>query len=155
MRESASVLVVTEVALACMLLVGAGLLLRSFLKVLDVDLGFQPERAAAVKVDYDDSVQTADKDGGLSTQKRTAIFQQILARVSAIPGVEAAGIADYLPLGQNRAWGLPFPKGVKRPDKIACPVRWSTWSLRDICAPWEPGCADATSPGPTAPRASR
>ena len=48
-----SVLVVTEVALACMLLVGAGLLMRSFLKVLDVDLGFQPDRAAAVKVDTD------------------------------------------------------------------------------------------------------
>ena len=51
-----SVLVVSEVALACVLLVGAGLLLRSFLHVLDVDLGFQPERAAAVKVDYDDNV---------------------------------------------------------------------------------------------------
>ena len=49
-----SVLVVSEVALACMLLVGAGLLLRSFLHVLDVDLGFQPEHAAAVKVDYND-----------------------------------------------------------------------------------------------------
>jgi len=47
-----SVLVVTEVALACMLLVGAGLLLRSFLKVLDVDLGFEPQHAAAVMVDY-------------------------------------------------------------------------------------------------------
>ena len=49
------VLVVSEVALACMLLVGAGLLLRSFMNVLDVDLGFQPDRAAAIKVDYDDS----------------------------------------------------------------------------------------------------
>ena len=56
-----SVLVVTEVALACMLLVGAGLLLRSFLQVLDVDLGFQPERAAAVTVDYDDN--PADGNG--------------------------------------------------------------------------------------------
>ncbi len=50
----------TEVALACVLLVGAGLLLRSFLKVLDVDLGFQPQHAAAVKVDYDDSAPTDD-----------------------------------------------------------------------------------------------
>jgi len=105
---------VSEVALACVLLVGAGLLLRSFLHVLDVDLGFQPDRAAAVKVEYDDSAPTP----AASTQKRTAIFQQILARVGAIPGVEAAGISDYLPLGQNRAWGTPFPKGVKRPDKV-------------------------------------
>ena len=48
-----SVLVVSEVALACMLLVGAGLLLRSFMRVLQVDLGFQPDRAAAIKLDYE------------------------------------------------------------------------------------------------------
>jgi predicted permease len=109
-----SVLVVTEVALACVLLVGAGLLLRSFLKVLDVDLGFQPERAAAVKVDYDDKVP-GDKDGTLGAQRRSVLFQQILSRVQAIPGVEAAGFSDYLPLGRNRAWGLPTPKE-RNPD---------------------------------------
>jgi predicted permease len=37
--------------------------------------------------------------------------------VRALPGVEAAGTTDYLPLGGNRSWGTPFPKGVKRPDK--------------------------------------
>jgi predicted permease len=116
-----SVLVVSEVALACMLLVGAGLLLRSFMHVLDVDLGFQPERAAAVKVDYDDNVP-GDKTGALSAQKRTVIFQEILRRVSAIPGVEAAGFTDYLPLAQNRSWGLPLPKGVKRPEGISGPL---------------------------------
>jgi predicted permease len=109
-----SILVVTEVALACVLLVGAGLLLRSFMKVLDVDLGFQPEHAAAIVVDYDDSAPTNDQ----SIQKRTVIFQNVLSRVSAIPGVEAAGISDYLPLGQNRAWGTPWPQGVARPDAV-------------------------------------
>jgi predicted permease len=116
-----SILVVSEVALACMLLVGAGLLLRSFMHVLDVDLGFQPERAAAVKVDYDDKVP-GDKTGDLSAQKRTVIFQEILRRVGAIPGVEAAGFTDYLPLAQNRSWGLPLPKGVKRPEGISGPL---------------------------------
>ena len=111
-----SVLVVSEVALACVLLVGAGLLLRSFMHVLDVDLGFEPARAAAVKVDYDDNVP-GDKDGSLGAQKRTAIFRQIIDRVSAIPGVQAAGISDYLPLDRNRSWGLPLPKGIKPPDK--------------------------------------
>ena len=48
-------LVIFEVALACVLLVSAGLLLRSFVKVLDVDLGFQPDRAASIKIDYDDT----------------------------------------------------------------------------------------------------
>jgi len=105
-----SILVVTEVALACMLLVGAGLLLRSFLKVVSLDLGFEPQRSAAVNVDYDDSVPN-DKDGSLSAAKRGVIFQQILSRVTAIPGIQAAGTSDYLPLGRNRSWGMPTPQG--------------------------------------------
>ncbi len=109
-----SILVVSEVALACMLLVGAGLLLRSFLRVLDVDLGFQPALASAIAADYDDSAPTDDA----SALKRRTIFQQMIERVSRIPGVEATGIVDYLPLGQNRAWGTPFPKGVQLPDKL-------------------------------------
>jgi predicted permease len=92
-----AVLVVSEMALACVLLVGAGLLLRSFLHVLDVDLGFQPSRAGAITVDYD--------DGG-KPEKRSAILQNILGRIRAIPGIESASIADNLPLDRNRAWGL-------------------------------------------------
>jgi predicted permease len=92
-----AVLVVSEMALACVLLVGAGLLLRSFLHVLDVDLGFQPSRAAAITVDYDDE----DKP-----EKRSVILQNILGRVKAIPGIESAGMVDNLPLDRNRAWGL-------------------------------------------------
>ena len=44
------------------------------------------------------------------------LLQQIVARVSALPGVEAAGFADYLPLGRNRAWGTPTPKGKIFPE---------------------------------------
>jgi predicted permease len=95
-------LVMCEVALACVLLVGAGLLLRSFLRVLSVNLGFQPAHSAAIKVDYD--------DGG-SAAKRDVIFQQILNHVKTIPGVEAAGIVDFLPLGHNRSWGDVEVKG--------------------------------------------
>ena len=100
-------LVISEVALACVLLIGAGLLMRSFLKVLDIDLGFQPDQAASIKVDYDDDAPTKEA----SVAKRSVIFQQILERVCALPGVEAAGMADFLPLGQNREWGTPVPKG--------------------------------------------
>lgn len=102
-----STLVISEVALACMLLVSAGLLLRSFLKVLDVDLGFEPDRAASIKVEYDDSAPTEEG----SQMKRGVIFQKILERVTAVPGVEAAGMADYLPLGPNRSWDTPVPQG--------------------------------------------
>jgi len=100
-------LVISEVALACVLLVSAGLLLRSFLKVLDVDLGFEPEHAATINVEYDDRAASFEA-GAL---KRAGIFQEVLARVGALPGVEAAGIADYLPLGPNRSWDSPQPKG--------------------------------------------
>jgi predicted permease len=117
-----SVLVVSEVALACMLLVGAGLLLRSFIKVLDVDLGFQPERAATVTVDYVDRPGLGNGNTPESTRAilaaRGAHFQPLLERVSALPGVEAAGITDYLPLTGNRSWGLPFPKGLTQPKNL-------------------------------------
>jgi predicted permease len=105
-------LVIAEVALACLLLVGAGLLLRSFLKVLEIDLGFQPEHAASIKVEYDGGAPT----DAARALKRRAIFQQIVTRVSVLPGVEAAGFADFLPLGRNRAWGTPVPKGKTFPE---------------------------------------
>jgi len=103
-------LVISEVALACMLLVGAGLLMRSFLKVLDIDLGFQPEHAASIKVQYD---APTDQAGGL---KLGVTFRDIITRVSALPGVESAGFVDFLPLGRNRAWGTPTPKGKTFPE---------------------------------------
>jgi predicted permease len=102
-----AVLVVSEVALACVLLVSAGLLLRSFLKVLEVDLGFQPDQAASIKVEYDDSAPSDEA----RELKRGAIFRQILEHIGALPGVKAAGMADYLPLGPNREWDTPVPQG--------------------------------------------
>jgi putative ABC transport system permease protein len=90
-------LVVSEIAFACVLLVGAGLLLRSFIRVLDVNLGFRPTRAMTIRVDPDRSNSTRDQ--------RTVYFDEVLRRVRAIPGVEGAGITDALPLGRNRTWG--------------------------------------------------
>jgi predicted permease len=112
-------LVVSEIALACVLLVSAGLLLRSFLKVLDVDLGFQPDHEASIKVDYDDGAPSADA----SQAKRGEIFQQIIARVSALPGIEVAGMSDYLPLGPNREWDTPVPQGkIFAPGELPDPL---------------------------------
>ena len=89
-------LVISELALACVLLVGAGLLLHSFLRVLDVDLGFEPSRRAAIQVDYPEG------DG----DKRGVVLSEMLQRIVAVPGIEAAGISDNLPLDMNRSWGL-------------------------------------------------
>jgi predicted permease len=90
-------MVVSEVALACVLLISAGLLLRSFLNVLNVDLGFRPSQAVTMTIDY---------DTGGDDNRRGIVLQEILRNVAAIPGVESAGVTDMLPLGRNRAWGL-------------------------------------------------
>jgi predicted permease len=91
------VLVVVEIAFACVLLVGAGLLIRSFLRVLEVNPGFRPESAAAWRVDPGQQYKTQAQQNGY--------FNELLQLVRAIPGVQAAGLTDVLPLGHNRAWG--------------------------------------------------
>jgi len=108
-----STLVITEIALACVLVVGAGLLLRSFLRVMDVDLGFEPARAAAITVDYDD---------GRNVARRAAIWQDIVNRASMIPGVETAGISDNLPMSRNRSWGITAKGRQKAKDSDFLPV---------------------------------
>ena len=90
-------LVVAEVAFACVLVVGAGLLIRSLIRVLDVEMGFQPSRAMTIRVDPDRRYSTREQ--------RTSYFNEVLQQVKEIPGVEAAGITDALPLGRNRTWG--------------------------------------------------
>jgi predicted permease len=101
-------LVLCEVALACVLLVGAGLLIRSFLLVLDVDLGFQPRSAGALRI---------DPGRQYSTQAlRNSYFDEALRRAGSAPGVEAVGLSDALPLGTNRSWGVgargkTYPRG--------------------------------------------
>lgn len=99
-----SALVVAEIALACVLLAGAGLLIRSFLRVLDVNLGFHPERAAALRIDPNATYTTQEQ--------QNAYFTEALHAVMSIQGVEGAGLSDALPLGRNRSWGFAA-KGVQ------------------------------------------
>jgi predicted permease len=97
-------LVVAEIGLACVLLVGAGLLIRSFLRVLDVNMGFRPERAAALRIDPNASYKTQEQ--------KNSYFTEALHRVMDVRGIEAAGLSDSLPLGHNRSWGVAA-KGVQ------------------------------------------
>ena len=114
-RSAASarnVLVVTEVALACVLLVGAGLLIRSFKAVMEVNLGFAPQNAMAWRIDGTRQLKNGDEV--------EAYLGGMVRRVAAIPGVEAVGLSDTLPLGRNRSWGagevgVQYPPG-KYPD---------------------------------------
>jgi predicted permease len=97
-------LVVSEIGLACVLLVGAGLLIRSFLRVLDVNMGFRPERAAALRIDPSASYKTQEQ--------KNSYFTEALHRVMDVSGIEGAGLSDSLPLGHNRSWGVAA-KGVQ------------------------------------------
>jgi predicted permease len=90
-------LVVSEIALACVLVVGAGLLVRSLEHVMDVNLGFHPEHAIALRIDPNSSYDNQDK--------RNVYFDEALRRTLEIPGVQGAGLSDALPLGRNRTWG--------------------------------------------------
>lgn len=91
-------LVISEIALACLLLVGTGLLLRSFMTLMNVDLGFQPENAATWRIETNRQFD--------SRAEWTAYRQRLVDAIEAIPGVESAGLTDTLPLGRNRAWSV-------------------------------------------------
>ena len=77
-------LVVIEMALAVMLLAGAGLLLRSFVRLQAVDPGFRPDRTLSFELTLPDSRYQADA-------KRVAFFDQLLSGLRALPGVSSAG----------------------------------------------------------------
>ena len=95
-------LVISEIALACVLLVGAGLLMRSFVNVLQVDLGFSPEHTYAWRVGT----------SNVSNEQKIPYYNRLVAQISAMPGVEAAALSDNLPLGFLRGWGIEQVDGV-------------------------------------------
>ena len=74
-------LVISEIAVACVLLVGAGLLIQSFEKLLDVNLGFQPKRAVSWRVDPTRSFN--------SLAEANRYYDGLIAQVAAVPGVES------------------------------------------------------------------
>jgi putative ABC transport system permease protein len=92
-RRLRSVLVVAEVALAVVLTLGAGLLLRSFLSVLAVDPGFRPDQLLTLQIALPSSYQTPDR--------QRALYADLFARIEAIPGVTSAGGTTRLPLGST------------------------------------------------------
>lgn len=89
-----SVLVIAEVALACVLTISAGLMVRSFFKLLKVDLGFQPAGLIAVRID--------PTLGG----SQANFLENVLDRVRALPGVEHAALTDCIPVERDRSWGI-------------------------------------------------
>jgi putative ABC transport system permease protein len=83
-------LVVAEMALAVMLLVGAGLLVRSFLTLRGVDPGINPAHVVTMQVSLPWSKYA-------KTEQRLSLYEQLLARTEGVPGVEAVALASGLP----------------------------------------------------------
>jgi len=95
-----SAFVIVETALALVLLVGAGLLLRSFVALLGVDPGFDASRTMTVKVSIP---QAKYRDA----PRQQAFFNQLFEKIDAVPGVVAAGGTSFLPLaGLGAATGF-------------------------------------------------
>jgi macrolide transport system ATP-binding/permease protein len=105
-RRFGANLVVVELATAVVLLVGAGLLGKSFYRLLHVDIGMQPDHLATLRVATPDSMHDSDA-------KVAALAREIVNRAASLPGVESAAISSMLPVaGGNTMWirviGHPF-----------------------------------------------
>src|ERR1051325_8315054 len=112
------VLVVAEVALSVVLLVGAGLMLRSFSQLRNVNPGFQTDHALTLRVSLpvpNGQITPADEDRFVS------FFDSTLARLSELPGVTAAGAANMIPLDGNGTDRLIEVEGYVQRDQADMP----------------------------------
>jgi len=99
-----SLLVVSEIALALIPLVGAGLLIRSFHRLLQVDPGFQHDHVLAMEVDLpqlppEEESKLTDEQQIELARKQSLQFDQLAERIQALPGTKAVGGITVLPLG--------------------------------------------------------
>jgi putative ABC transport system permease protein len=116
------ILVVSEVALSIILLAGAGLLLRSFWRVLEVRPGFNPKNLTTVQIWIPVSNNPATDPYALE-EKRAAFLMDVFRRVSVLPGVEQSTISgnDTLPMNSGRNYS-PFSIPGRPADSERTPV---------------------------------
>jgi putative ABC transport system permease protein len=96
-----SALVIAEVGLSLVLLVGAGLLVKSFERLMDVDAGFDPDHLLTFNLGLPSSTNSV---------RQLAFYQQVVLRLQALPGVQAVGAVSRLPLAggnSSRSFGVP------------------------------------------------
>jgi putative ABC transport system permease protein len=114
-----SLLVIAEVALALMLLVGAGLLIRSFDRLATVDPGFNAANILTMRVPL--PTRKYDQD-----PKVISFFKRAIEQIRSLPGVESAGAINFLPFGGPGAGtnfeieGLPKPAPGQEPNTSVC-----------------------------------
>ena len=130
-RRLRETLVVAELALALVTLIGAGLLMNSFLKLQGVDPGFNPRNALAMTV----SLAGASQYVGPA---REAFYRQVTDRLAALPGVESASAINHLPLAGD-LWtraltieGRPLPppgEGIEVAFRVSRPDYFRTMGI--------------------------
>jgi putative ABC transport system permease protein len=116
-RRALSALVVAETALALMLLVGAGLLIRSFIRLQRVDPGFNPRNVLTAIVTLPQAVYP-------ERNQIAPFYSQLLERVRALPGVQSASAVSSLPLAGNDSDAGFLIEGRPAPQPNQQPVAW-------------------------------
>jgi predicted permease len=109
--RSQSVLIVVEAALVVVLLAGAGLFIRSYLNVASVATGFSPA-TVTMNVALDERYSTP--------QQQSAFFRNLINKISALPGIDAVGAINYLPLTHSESLGFFWVDGfANQKDQMA------------------------------------
>lgn len=98
-RRAQSVLVVAEVGLSLILLVMAGLMIRSFAKLTNIDPGMSTANVMSMRINRSPA---KSKDGS----QNAIFFQNVIDRVKTLPGIEAAGVASHMPFVYTEDWPL-------------------------------------------------
>lgn len=112
-------LAIGEIAIALLLLAGAGLLLRSFGKLLGVDPGFRSDHLLTM------SIGLPSAKYPLGSEKPLAFYRELLTRIRELPGVESAGAVSTLPLGVNFDAAGVQPEGLNYgPGEMPYPERY-------------------------------
>jgi putative ABC transport system permease protein len=121
-RRIRNALVVFEVAVSLVLLIGAGLMIRSFIRLQRVDLGFNPDKLLTMNI----QLSRARYQG----QQSAAFFRELIERVQALPGVEAAGAITAIFIE-----GLPNSANFTIEGRPALPVAEQTEAPIDFVTP--------------------
>jgi putative ABC transport system permease protein len=121
-RRFRGVLVVCEVALAVVLLIGAGLLLKNFLRIEQIDPGFDPNHLLTVRLTLPDATYHEGSPAN-------GLFYELLhGKLKAIPQVQEVGMAEHLPFGHTGVSGPFFPAPGSAADSTATEGPESNWN---------------------------
>ncbi len=116
-RRILNFLVAAEIAISLLLLIGAGLLLKSFIKLKSVDTGFIPQRVLTMNVLFPPARYPERAD-------IKSVTDRVIEGIGTIPGVEAAGAVSSLPLGGSNTDASFFVEGRPAPPPNREPVAW-------------------------------